>query len=53
MAKDKIIGISNFSKFIFLMKPVLNKFDTKIKVKYIPIVDIKILVPDVYLETLN
>ena len=45
IAKAKIKIRSNFLKLIFFQRLILKKFDTKIKAKYIPIVEIKILVP--------
>ena len=45
IAKAKIKMRSYRLKLIFFQKLILNKFDIKIKVKYIPIVEIKIFVP--------
>ena len=44
-AKAKIKIRSNCLKLIFFQRSTLKKLDIKIKVKYIPIVEIKILVP--------
>ena len=44
-AKTKIKIRSNCLKLIFFQISTLKKLDIKIKVKYIPIVEIKILVP--------
>ena len=52
-AKAKIKIRSNCLKLIFFQRSTLKKLDIKIKAKYIPIVEIKILVPWVYFETLN